>query len=425
MEKKLPIICLLLFYTFHLHAEFVKIIDDEQQALQMRIDLIRKAKHEILLSYYIFEDDKIGHLFVSELAKASRRGVKVCLYVDNTNNHLATKFIDYLVYNGVLVREYNPFHLYTVNKFIRYRLHDKIFLTDKKHLILGGRNIENKYFGLGKKNFHDRDVYIEGKETPEHVREYYLYSFFAAPAKARFSTPDVTLDWYKKIDEIEIYLQSVEEEFALTDQTDVWRKDVVEVGKIAFAHDKIELKDKTIDDTSVKLLEVIRETQDTLLIDSPYLVLTSELTKELSNAVKRGVYVRILTNSLYATDGILPQAAYLNDRKQIIRMGIDLYEYYAEECFHSKSFVADDVAMIGSMNLDERSFYLNKETYALFYDEAFAEKLKYSMNETMQYAVKINKKGLPESIPNRVKPIKFIFTQLVKSTIAERLRYLI
>lgn len=421
------VFCGLMCTVGHVRAETIKILDDEREALQARIELIRNARSEILISYYIFENDAVAHWFVAELVNAKRRGVTVYVFVDNTNYNLAHKYIYYMVYKGIAVREYNPFHLFRINKFIRYRLHDKIFLVDEEHLIVGGRNIENKYFGFNtKKNFRDRDVYINGGNAALHAHEYYFTAFASNAAVARYETPLLTLSYLAEIQEIEAYLAAIVEQFDTTLVSEAsWLKGAFEGRNLHFVHDESRLKEKSLDDTAKQILKIIDQTDDTLLIDSPYVVLTSELTEHIGKAIKRGVYVRILTNSLAATDGLLPQAAYLNDRELLLKMGIDLYEYYGEECFHSKSMIADDVVMIGSMNMDERSFYLNKETYLLFYDDAVKVRLNASMNQSLEKAVKISANNKPISRPRHVGPIKWFFTNFMRFTIADRLRYLV
>ena len=80
----LSVLFILSFYE--LRADFFRILDDETEALQCRIDMIEQAKSEILLSYYILNDDLVGMTIFSALVEAARdRKVKVCLIVDAVN----------------------------------------------------------------------------------------------------------------------------------------------------------------------------------------------------------------------------------------------------------------------------------------------------------------------------------------------------
>ena len=209
------------------------------------------------------------------------------------------------------------------------------------------------------------------------------------------------------------------------EKIDSWRYDFLEIDNIEFLFDKFEFKEKQFDRTAIRMLELITNAKDSVFIDSPYLVPTLELEEAFESAIKRGIYIRILTNSLYSNDGGIAHAAYLLSRKEIAKMGVDLYEYYDKNTFHSKSMVIGNKAVIGSMNLDVRSFYLNKETIVSFENAEFAKYLRKSMDESILQAVKIKKNGRPERIPHRVGPIKYLKCHLLKFTIIERFRHLI
>ena len=89
----------------------------------------------------------------------------------------------------------------------------------------------------------------------------------------------------------------------------------------------------------------------------------------------------MLTNSLRSTDGLLPQAAYLQYRHELARAGIDFREYKGPDTLHSKSIVIDGrLAMIGSYNIDPRSHFLNTEVMCVVDDEALADELLRSVD---------------------------------------------
>ena len=106
-------------------------------------------------------------------------------------------------------------------------------------------------------------------------------------------------------------------------------------------------------EASTRLYEILRSAEKSIIIENPYLILTDELEQLFKELISDGVTVSIVTNSLKTTDGILPQAAYLNDSLNILKIGVRLYEFFGDKRLHSKSFVVDDkIAIIGTYNLD-------------------------------------------------------------------------
>ena len=102
--------------------------------------------------------------------------------------------------------------------------------------------------------------------------------------------------------------------------------------------------------------------RESVIVESPYLVPTRGLREGLRRAIARGVRVRILTNSLASTDNLWPQAGYVGDKDDLVKSGVELWEYVGPECLHSKNAVIDgETVIVGSYNLDPRSQRLNRE----------------------------------------------------------------
>ena len=140
----------------------------------------------------------------------------------------------------------------------------------------------------------------------------------------------------------------------------------------------------------MSLIKLVKNAKTSLDIQTPYLI-TTELSRNLfRDAVKRGVRIRILTNSLASTDNLEAFNGYQRDRKALLETGVEIYEFKpdAEERFkimtgelqskldfkpifglHSKSMVVDnETTVIGTFNLDPRSANLNTECLAIIKD---------------------------------------------------------
>ena len=128
------------------------------------------------------------------------------------------------------------------------------------------------------------------------------------------------------------------------------------------------------------MVDALRSAERSIVIESPYFIPPRFLREVLMRKLAEGVRITVLTNSTRSTDGLLPQAAYLEYRHDLARAGIDFREYKGPDVLHSKSIIIDGrLAMIGSYNIDPRSHFLNTEAMCVVEDEALAGELLRSI----------------------------------------------
>jgi putative cardiolipin synthase len=107
--------------------------------------------------------------------------------------------------------------------------------------------------------------------------------------------------------------------------------------------------------------------------------------------------VRILTNSLGTTDNLWAQAGYVGHKKDLVKQGIELWEYSGPECLHAKAGVFDgETGAVGSYNLDPRSERLNTELALVFQNPPLAREMRGTFDEHLEKAVRIDERGFPE-----------------------------
>jgi putative cardiolipin synthase len=397
------------------YADTARIIDSGEDALKIRMQLIESAKEEILISYFIFAQDNTALEMLSLLRKKAREGVKVRVMIDDLFNDIPKDIGTHLQQENVMIKNFNKFNFWHFGKSIKYRMHDKMFIVDQQKIILGGRNIEDTYYDKAEKNFDDRDIYIVGSMALE-ASTYYNELWDAkhlSPFK-QIKLKDATASG--KLDEIEnnFAMKKAMDAFDLK----VWESDLPEVEHIDLFHDMITPKKQKMTGTARRLYDLIKNAARSVIIDSPYLIITKELHEVLTEVLARGVRIRFLTNSLKSTDGLFPQAAYMGQRKRIVEMGIELYEYFGDDRFHSKSLVVDDtIAAIGSFNFDPRSQNLNTETMAVIHDPKLASLLTQSMNESLNMSYRIDENGRPTGFENKYPGVtlkKKIITKLIQ-----------
>lgn len=421
------------------YADVVKIVDNAKEAYELRLQLIKKAQHEIQLSYFIFSDDESSIDLLAALRAKLHEGVRVRIMVDDLFNDIPKYIGTVLIDEGLEIRNFNKFSLFNLKRTINNRMHDKLLIVDQEMMIIGSRNIENNYFGKAKKNFFDRDLLILG-DGPKTASEYYNNLWEADHTTnfkiAKLYVKDPNDGRYK------YYWRSLRKAFGiLTKKMHEFRQreysfdiekyidEAVEVEGVDFAFETISSVKDSQKGTTKRLYKLLKFAQNSIVIDTPYLVLTDRLERIFRKRIKEGVKIRILTNSLASTDGLLPQAAYLNHRLNIVSMGIELYEYSGEDSFHAKSIVIDkQIAIVGSFNLDPRSENLNTETVAVINDIKVADLLLKSMNANLESSYKIDENGIPEghTVGSPGASMGKVFlTKLLQYTIARIMRGLI
>lgn len=440
LTKKL--IALISLYALSIsisYADSVRILDNPEEALNIRMQMIKDAQKSIEISYFIFSDDETSIDFLAALRSKLFEGVKVKIMVDSMFNDIPKYMGTILMHEGLEIKNFNKFNLLKLGKSLKYRMHDKMLIVDKEHMVMGGRNIEDTYYGKSHKNYHDRDIYIKGESalrasnyynqlfTAKHLTDFKIAELWVKdPVDGRYQYYYRELKKAYKILTEKMF--AFKENKALFDMSS-WSEQCVEVENVDVAFDAISSRKSSEVGTTKKLYDYIKDVKHTLLIDSPYLVITERLKKIFQELIDRGVYIRILTNSARATDGVFPQAAYLNDRAELASMGIDLYEYYSDDSFHAKSMVIDDeIAIVGSFNLDPRSERLNTETIAVIHKTKVASLLKKSMDYSLETSYKIDEYGNPigynENLPGISKTKKFVL-RLIQYTVAKLFRGLL
>ncbi len=384
------------------------------EAFAARVFLADAAERSLDVQYYLWHDDETGTLLLEALWRAAARGVRVRLLLDDINTsgqdaRLAALDAD----PNVEVRLYNPFvHRRTraldfVVDFDRAnrRMHNKSFTADNQVAIVGGRNVGNEYYGAGEGvEFTDLDVVAIGPVVRDVSDAFDLYwnspsaypiaSLVPAPADGR-ALLEGAFAATRADPDASAYLA------ALRDSPQV--RELVG-GRLPYEwSDARVVRDepgKTLDTTEDRsllllatLLPAIGEPRTSFDLVSPYFVPGERGTEVLVSLATRGVRVRILTNSLAATDVGPVHAGYAKRREALLRAGVRLYEFKPLAAppatgakkgiagsragsLHAKTFAIDGARLfVGSFNFDPRSARLNTELGLVIDSPALARRL--------------------------------------------------
>lgn len=384
-------------------ADSVSLLNGAREAAEARARLVVEAQEEILASYFIVGNDAFSMTALALLRDAARRGVKVRLLVDAQWNKIPGNVQAHLLKEGVSIRVYHPFRLHRPG-WVTRRLHDKLLIVDGQQLLTGGRNIESPYFDLGhqlqRRNYLDCDVLLKG-DAASDARRYFLElwkSRHVRLAAARNRTKGLA-EAARKLDRHQDWIEAriAESRSAETHgKTDSPRLGGLEVGAVRFLHDPVGKKAKG-PGVGHALRDLFEQAEASVLIESPYLVPSRSFLAALDRALARGVRVRILTNSLASTDNLWPLAGYVRHRKNLVRRGVELWEYVGRASLHAKNAVIDGRRLIvGSYNLDPRSERLNTETALVFEHSGLANQLLAEQEAHLAEAVPIDARGWPE-----------------------------
>lgn len=426
--------------TDHVGQSGIYVLDTGEEALLSRAWLVDHAQHSIDVQYFIWSSDNIGILATEALLRAAERGVHVRVIVDDLLIDAPDKYLLALAkHPNIDIRIYNPKHsvgtplhkrtlnLITDFRGVNQRMHDKTFMVDGKFAITGGRNMADEYFDYNREyNFRDRDALLLGEvvksmensfdnfwKSDLSVRVEELYDGFGLMQK-NVSVGDVEIKQiYRELHSYanlpENFAPEVRSAIVLAHAAFERMTEAVIWGDVKFISDQPGKNDSRLSlggggKTTTALAQLVKDAKNHIVIQSPYLVLSSQAIDLFRDAIARGVSVRINTNSLASTDNLQAFSGYRKQRKALLKMGLEIYEYKPNPevqqqlmqsvverktampvfALHAKTMVVDSkIVYIGTFNLDPRSENLNTEVGVVVQNEGLARTVEASIETDM------------------------------------------
>lgn len=394
------------------------VLDKGEDALLTRAWLADHAQKTIEVQYFIWSTDNIGILASEALLRAADRGVKVRVIVDDLLVDAPDKSLLALTkHPNIAIRIYNPqhqvgtpFHKRLLNIAVNFRgvnqrMHDKTFIVDGKFAITGGRNMAAEYFDYNQTyNFRDRDALLLGKVGLDMQKSFNRFwaSPLSAPVEELYDGFGILQKNVKVKDkevqavyaDLHAYARDVENfrpetHQAIAQFSQAFKKLIKQViwTDVEFISDTPGKNSNRLllgggGKTTDKLAALVENAKHSITIQSPYLVMSSAAIKLFKRARKRGVNIKINTNSLASTDNLMAFSGYRNQRDYLLKMGINIYEFKPAPAItqhllrgemnqqhkppifaiHAKTMVIDHKTVyIGTFNFDPRSENLNTE----------------------------------------------------------------
>lgn len=384
----------------HPNSSGVHVLGNPHESFAARALLAASAERTIDVQYYIWHRDTTGLLLLQALRKASDRGVRVRLLLDDNgiggmDDELAA--LDAL--DGVEIRLFNPFPTRRFKRLgyvwdfgrLNRRMHSKSFTVDSQAAVVGGRNVGDEYFGATAGILKaDMDIMLIGPVVDEISTDFDTYwasgssypvdRLMTAPEPAQGRAALASLAAIVDDPAASAYLREIERtpfvESLGNERLELIWADVHMVtddpakGLGALKGEQLLIN---------QLDEVLDTPRESVVLVSPYFVPGRKGTEIFASLARSGVDVRILTNALEATDVIAVHAGYAKRRKPLLEAGVRLYEMQrlsretvrnrsagpfgsSASSLHAKTFAIDgERAFVGSFNLDPRSINLNTE----------------------------------------------------------------
>ncbi|QSO46087.1 cardiolipin synthase [Alicyclobacillus mengziensis] len=306
---------------------------------------IAQAKREINIEYYIIQPDSLAERLRDELTKKAREGVKVRVLFDQVGSRrMRRSFFQELISAGGEVEVFFPFFLKMVNLRLNNRNHRKLCVIDDEIAYIGGFNIGNEYLGLSKKFGYWRDNHLKLKGGAVH------------DIQGRF-----LLDWNQATNQNLVHF----EDYAFHPNWESGNSVVQIVGSGP---------NSTTENIKNMYIKLIMSARKTVFIQTPYFIPDSSFMDACKIALLSGVDVRIMIPN--KPDHPFVQWATWTYAGELLSYGAKVLLYNGG-FLHAKTVIVDqEVASVGTTNIDIRSFRLNFEVNAVLYDNQMAERLQ-------------------------------------------------
>lgn len=389
-KNKIVTLILLLFSLDSESKERVILLENPVESFQIRISIIRNAQKTLDIATYEYGNDESASQVLHEIIKAAERGVKIRIVVDAMRNFIPKELSAYMVSKGIRIKVFNKFKLSKSFDNV-VRMHAKITVRDRLSYIVGGRNIVNSYFYIGEqKNFRDREIYItgfSGNKAVEKFEDLWFSSLMDEIDHEKVYSEKASLKIVKEyFDGLDVFPFLSDD-----DLTKVLSKQKsFQVASIEIIIDKPHSYKFTQKYTTSYIVDKINTSRKEILIESPYVILNKEVYLSLHNAIRRGVKVQIITNSLNTSDSYLVLPVYFKERGQLQDEGFEIFEFQSEDQYlHTKMFIFDrKEILIGSYNLDMLSAGINTEIMISVKDVHVVNASLFHYNTTLTKSTK-------------------------------------
>lgn len=354
----------------------IQFFADASEGFEAQLKDIALAERFIFMEYHAVEDAKSFGRLKALLERKVREGVEVRLLYDDMGSigFLDWKFKKRMEALGIQCRVFNPL-LPILSIFMNHRDHRKITVIDGKVGFTGGYNLADEYFNINSPYGHWKDtgIRLEGEAVANLTVQFLeLWNVMS----------------YRALEDVKKYLD---------DSSTVKQKEAA--GYVQ------PYADNPLDEEPVGenvYMNLLKTAKNYVYFTTPYLVISDEMERELCTAAKRGVDVRIITPGIPDKKAVFEVTrSYYGS---LVQAGVRIFEY-TPGFVHCKECICDDeLAVIGTINLDYRSLYLHFENGVLLYECPAVTEMKSDFENTMKSCREVTEDyKQKQPVKNRIK----------------------
>ena len=375
-------------------VERASVIEENEDALDWRLKLIAAATDSVSFVTYQFREGESTTRLAQALKEAAERGVRVRIIVDGFNDVLRmegrTFFKAVAAVPGIEMKIYNRPNLLTPWN-CNARLHDKYFIVDDLAYIIGGRNTHDGFLmenDTGLRNY-DREALVYNTahgavpDPDDPASIYGLIDYFdemwesgnvAAfrDGGAKPTDRKMAAEYQRWAEESDAVPALPDPDAALlaatlpTDRVTILTGETGTTGKEPLIWNE--------------LVSLCATAENRVLIQTPYILCSKDMYRDLETIVQSGAVVTMLTNSVLNTDNRFAPLDYIYHQDEILDTGVSICEFDGDYSTHAKTILIDqDLVVIGSFNVDLRSTYMNTEIVAVIAGEEFQDQTEECM----------------------------------------------
>lgn len=413
----------------------ILLVQDMTTAFDARVQLLRSATSSVDIVYHTIQSGSSTDAFFGEVVKAAERGVTVRILLDAKAGMMSSSVRKKLQildsHPGIACREFNPVRWLRPWEW-HTLLHDKFIIADEAYLMLGGRNLGDRFYnpdGYAGALVDDWEALVFGNGSKESVlprAAAYMNLLWNHPLTvAAFKKHKENMAEYRQLMELADAFEHKNPKFYQC-SLGQYRETAVPAA-ITLLYNPVHTGQKE-PWVGYQLKKLAMQAADSVLIQTPYSTANRFLLNTLTQ-VGKNAEVTILTNSMAGSPNYPAFSNYYYNRKKFITTGATIYEYQNGDSIHGKAMVFDHrFSALGSLNLDDRSLHIDTETMLLVDSSEFAAVLTDAITKYVRKSLKLGKDnqyegraGIP---PSQVPPGKQ-FAMFLTSVFSRIFQFLI
>lgn len=339
----------------------VRLLTNGEEKFTALFREISNARHHIHMEYYIIEDGLIANQLRDLLLKKAKEGVAIKIIYDDFGTNLKNKYLRKLRTNGIAILPFYKILFPIASNRHNYRDHRKMVIIDGKTAFTGGINISDRYTNKireeGKVYWRDTHLQIEGEVVKQLQYLFFINWNFCSDKEI-----PITQDYFPDAPVLDKGGQMIQ---------------LIESGP-----------DSERASIMMSYFAAITHAREYVYITTPYFIPNESLLTALKTAALGKVDVRLLVPGV--SDSKFVNLAAQSYYTELLEVGVKIY-LYQKGFVHAKTMICDNkLSMVGSANMDIRSFDLNFELNAAIYDRELHEQLKTSFFRDLEDSVEIS-----------------------------------